>query len=107
MTDISFPITTKLSGVSYNQKNIERAVFHSSIFKLHREPENKYDKNAILVTANGFRIGYIPKDLAQGLAPYLDMGANIRARFVRKNVSSKVENPMVGVTIEIYRKGIA
>ena len=105
MADLSFPMTTKLAGVSYEQKNIERAVSHGSTYELHREPQNKFDKNAILVTANHYRIGYIPKDLAQGLAPIMDMGAEIRALFVRKNVSSTVENPMVGVTIQLFRRG--
>jgi hypothetical protein len=105
MADLTFPITTKISGVSYCQKNIERGVFRSSVFRLHREPENIHDENAIYVTANYFRIGYIPRDLAQDVAPLLDAGIDLLAKFVRKNVSSKAENATVGVTIEIYRRG--
>lgn len=43
-----------------------------------REPENKHDGNAIAVNLTtwrkGMHIGYLPKDVAEKLAPLLDFG---------------------------------
>ena len=41
---------------------------------LLREPENKYDANAVIVHANGTRIGYIPKDVSPMVALFMDGG---------------------------------
>lgn len=40
--------------------------------KLVREPSNAYDTNAIIVFADDFQIGYVPKDLAMLLTPMID-----------------------------------
>ena len=37
-----------------------------------REPDNEYDENAIKVLLNDKQIGYITRDDAEQLAPYLD-----------------------------------
>ena len=39
---------------------------------LVREPENKFDINAIALFWNGECVGYIPKDIAVILAPIID-----------------------------------
>ncbi len=41
--------------------------------RLVREPENKYDKNAIAVYAPQ-KIGYIPRKMVKELAPQIDRG---------------------------------
>ena len=43
---------------------------------LVREPENKFDKNAIAVWSGGKRIGYIPSKQNAGLAAAMDQGAH-------------------------------
>ena len=56
---------------------------------LRREPDNKYDSNAIKVIAHipakrsHFEIGYVPKDLAFWLAPHMDANKIIRTSNVR------------------------
>ncbi len=45
--------------------------------KLEREPDNRYDKNAIKVLAGSteeYHIGYVPRDKAEIIAPMLDRG---------------------------------
>lgn len=48
---------------------------------LVREPDNKYDANAIQVLAEGNdgpkHVGYVPRHLAAKLAPLLDAGATV------------------------------
>ena len=41
---------------------------------LEREPDNKYDENAIKVIAEDHFIGYVAKEVAEDLAPILDAG---------------------------------
>ena len=39
---------------------------------LVREPDNKFDKNAVAVWADGRRIGYVPKATNRGLAAMIN-----------------------------------
>lgn len=43
---------------------------------LVREPENKFDKNAIAVWVDGQRVGYIPKAQNVALAAHIDATGN-------------------------------
>lgn len=59
-----------------------------TVAELRREPENRYDPNAILVLgrdASGDEraIGYVNKGLARSLARWLDTGDDLEARFMR------------------------
>jgi hypothetical protein len=47
--------------------------------ELEREPNNEYDKNAIRVAHGGAKLGYVPRELAQILAPLMDAGLPVRA----------------------------
>ena len=44
---------------------------------LVREPDNKYDKNAIAVYLDDTKVGHIPAPQAKFLAPLLDAGAQV------------------------------
>lgn len=104
---LEFPFTTKIAGISRHQKELERVRGYGSFFILVREPENKFDPNAIKVMAYGkYDLGYIPRYTAELLAPLLDSGkASRRATFVRANFSTKVKNGNTGLTIKIYEHG--
>lgn len=50
---------------------------------LIREPENKYDENAILIMSfRGDQLGYIPAHIAENLAPKLDDDIYIKVIFI-------------------------
>lgn len=105
MEMLDFPITSKVAGIARHQKALEN-VLHKTFFILDREPNNPHDKNAIAVKAWGkHALGYIPRYLAESLAPLLDAGkVSRKAKFVRKNVSSKDPDLPVGLTIKIFVK---
>jgi hypothetical protein len=42
--------------------------------KLRREPDNNYDRNAVIVYRKRSKLGYLPADLAVKVAKYLDSG---------------------------------
>jgi hypothetical protein len=69
-------------------------------YALVREKDNPHDPNAIRVALFGhFYMGYLPKHLAQILAPMIDSGRKFIAEFVRVNRHPYHEE--VGLTIRI------
>ena len=87
---LDFPLTSKVAGIARHQTALE-FVLRGTFFILCREPDNPFDKNAIAVKARGkYMLGYIPRYVAESLAPLLDAGkVSRKATFVRKNVSEK------------------
>ena len=47
-----------------------------------REKNNKYDKNAVALHINGWKAGYIPRNLAANVASFLDAGYTARVTSV-------------------------
>jgi hypothetical protein len=85
---------------------------------LEREPRNQYDRNAIVATADGHKIGYIGRDVAGVLAPALD-GAGVTRLCVcgivrggytrRKNFGVHIwldKHPQPSVHIDLLTDGI-
>lgn len=90
----------KIAGPSFTQVTLDDLYpldwEHINILLL-REPENEYDSNAIKVLGNGKVMGYIPKMVAEHLAPQLDSGITFDVRLIyitagegRKIKTSKV-----------------
>ncbi|MFW6026674.1 MAG: HIRAN domain-containing protein, partial [Candidatus Woesearchaeota archaeon] len=64
---------TKVVGVTYeNRQEYINLLSKNQILNLVRQPDNKYDKNAIAVFDNDTQIGFIKKELAKKLAPLID-----------------------------------
>ena len=69
-------------GSSRADKIIEMSQHMDTVvIQLEREPQNRFDPNAIKVIADGKQIGYIGKDFASILAPMID---NEFRRFLAK-----------------------
>jgi len=67
---------------------------------LEREPDNKFDANAIAVLHNGVKLGHVDRTTASFLAPKLDKGNEIKANIVSINlVEGHGDKP--GATIEV------
>lgn len=67
-------IIEKIVGVTHdNRQEIIKTMKEGDVIILHREPENKHDKNAIKVeNLSGFHLGYINRISAALYAPVLD-----------------------------------
>jgi len=52
--------------------------------ELRRDPGNEHDPNAIAVDAAGEQVGWVPRELAEELAPQLDEGASWSAIVLRE-----------------------
>lgn len=47
---------------------------------LRREPDNKYDKNAVAVIIFNMKVGHLSKGFAADMAPLMDSGVPVTAR---------------------------
>lgn len=52
---------------------------HGCPLLLRRQPDNQYDKNAILVLWGSLALGHVPRGLAAELAPKMDAGLEVKA----------------------------
>ena len=67
---------------------------------LHREPDNRFDENAILVRVADHDIGYISRSDAKVLAPALDEGLEYKAR-IHQLIGGVQDAPSIGARISI------
>jgi hypothetical protein len=65
---------------------------------LRRDPANEHDANAIEVLAGGELIGFVPRELAEELAPQLDAGRPWSAISLREARASP-RDPRTGLTM--------
>jgi hypothetical protein len=84
-------VETKTAGVTFG--NRQKAIEHLAqyrpqdiIISLRREGDNAHDVNAIAIEATvvgkgSYTMGYVPKALAQFLAPLMDAGKHIHSWF--------------------------
>jgi hypothetical protein len=73
--------------------------------ELLRQPENPHDPNAIAVhAAGGEQVGWVPRDLAEELAPEIDAGRPVSAVVLREQRRSP-RDPRHGLTMLLARAG--
>jgi len=71
--------------------------------QLVREPDNKYDSNAICVSINGSPIGHIPRVIAISLAQKIDSGETWLAS-VDSIIVSPENHEKPGVRISVWKE---
>ena len=71
--------------------------------ELVREPDNKYDSNAIRVDSDQGRLGYIPAQTAATLAPFMDRGNSVDA-FIEAITGGTEDKPTMGVVLHIRKQ---
>ena len=70
---------------------------------LRRDPENPHDPNAIAVDApSGDQVGWVPRELAEELAPEVDRGGPLSAIVLREQRRSP-RDPRHGLTMLLAR----
>jgi hypothetical protein len=74
-----------------------------SPLRLRRDPSNEHDANAIAVlTAGGEQLGWVPRAVAEQLAPELDAGTAWSAIVLRESRPSP-RDPRAGLTMLLAR----
>ena len=95
------PYTINVAGVSWeNRQELIKELKVDSEVILLRDPTNQYDKNAIAVkTKENIQIGWVPKKIAEVLAPEIDAGINWQAK-VESIIGN--EQQLKGVLIKLF-----
>lgn len=57
----------------------ETELAHGTVLTMTREPNNEYDKKAIMLSANGGKLGYIPSTIAAWMSNLIDNGYEMYA----------------------------
>ncbi|TXK93787.1 hypothetical protein BMR11_16290 [Methylococcaceae bacterium CS5] len=71
----------------------------------NREKNNIHDSNAIFLTHNKKKIGYIPRDLAALVANVIDQGMNVYVRIICINDSSLYSGLTISISMPSQEKG--
>lgn len=89
-TDDVCILNTKIAGLFYRELTEKAGIEYGDILYLIREPENKYDENAIIVTDNtGYVLGYVPKKHNILLAAMMDEGKKFYAILTSDDLNIK------------------
>ena len=91
------PIQEKVVGISYENRWITaRRVRPGNKLELRRDYENPVDPNAVAVHHKAGHVGFLPRGLAQRLAPEIDSGKTIVATAVKT-----VRKKRPAITVEL------
>lgn len=94
--------------VGKRREHAQKYVKRGSNFDLTREPENPYDRNAILVElpvrGGQYKIdlGYLPKEIAAEVAPLMDAGTQFKATF-RTNIINDKTGKLIHLYLNLIR----
>ena len=90
-----FPVTSfLLAGVS-NYKDTIESLKIDDIIDMEFEPENPYDKNAIVIKHGSDVCGYVPKDIMEKIVSFVPCKVKvIDKHLVKKNYSLRVDTTL-------------
>jgi superfamily II DNA/RNA helicase len=92
------PIEAGVRGTSFRGRAVAAsALAQGSAVELRRDYDNTVDRNAILILHGFDEIGYIPRHLAQLLAPEIDAGLELAASVVAIEIDAR---PKITIRIE-------
>lgn len=80
-----------------SRQEVIKKLVQGDVLELRREPENRYDTNAISAWIGGEQVGYISKHLAEILAPEVDAGVPMFGL-----VEAKHQNILGKWNVEVY-----
>ena len=97
----AYSFTVKVAGVSKdNRKQFVDELYENQSILAVRERDNAYDRNAIALYAGINKIGFIPKETAEKLAPKIDNGKCMTVT-VKEIRGTDTEYPHVMVEVKM------
>ena len=100
--DASLPLDVDVRGTRFQSRPaIVAATERGDEVDLVRDYDNLVDRNAIFVRRSGEDLGYVPRFVAQALAPEIDAGETFTARVTdvdaaELNVSIRIDRGAAG-----------
>jgi hypothetical protein len=91
---------TKKNDDGSKRQEILKKCKSGDILTLKREPENKYDRNAIAVFRDTEQLGYLSKTNARELAKLMDTGKKLTAT-ISEITGGEQDKPTYGCNIKI------
>ncbi len=81
-----FLIEIQVAGTSFrrNIKELEPQLESGQMYRMVREPENKYDANAIAIYFEEEKLGYIPAEQNEIMARLMDVGKLFYCKLISK-----------------------
>jgi hypothetical protein len=70
---------------------------------LRREPDNRYDRNAVACYITGVKVGFLPAATARAVAPIMDAGTEVKCIVTLQAIVDKgtvIEPPHISVNWE-------
>ena len=92
-------LTTVIKLTYYDLIYIYHRLKHGSKNELRREYNHIFDKNAVEVYFEGFKLGYISLKVNSIVAKQMDRGSTVLARV--KSVKKHKNTPLGGLDIEV------
>lgn len=100
-------ITSYVAGIQYacGEIILSQCFQLDDILTANREKDNTHDSNAIFLTHNKNKVGYILKDLAASVANVMDQGMNVSVRIIGINDSSLYDGLRISISMPFQEKG--
>lgn len=97
-----FIIEIHIAGTSYREDidKIEPLLKPGQMYRMVREPENKFDKFAIEIYFEDYKLGYVPAAQNQIVARLMDAGKMFFCKLIRKHWKGNWLN----LETEVYMK---
>ncbi len=96
------PRLIDVKGVSYNNRLMVALTAQiGQEVTLVRDYDNQADRNALIVCLTGRELGYIPRNVAQVLAPEIDAGADLDASVIR---IMEGQTPSISIRVEKHKE---
>jgi superfamily II DNA/RNA helicase len=97
--DDHLPLVARVRGVRFGNRRVAAArVTVGDGLRLQRDYENAIDRNAVSVLRRGKEIGFLPRNVAQLIAPELDAGVRLRA-----TAADVARRPISRISVRIAR----
>lgn len=90
--DVKFAGHVEVRGGYYHdmwEAKVDGLLAEGAWMAMKREPDNLHDKNAISVWTANQRLGYIEKEKAEYLAPFMDIGVKMALRVLNHSGASQ------------------
>ncbi len=73
----------------YDDDTVEHRLKAGELLTLKADPDNPYDEFAVeILTANGIKLGYVPKSDNKAISRLLRQGANVEARIEKVDLEA-------------------
>lgn len=99
-----FPNIVLVAGLKHHDyEQVSAYLKKDTELSLEREPDNQYDENAVRVLFKGVFLGYIPAEMSEEVAYYLDEGYEQSVKVYNHHLHENIHERLT-ITISLYKQ---